>query len=288
RSRSNACRRSRISCLLRVPTRSARVSAVPSPTMCACASMSPGTMVASPRSITRASGNLAFSTSPSPTATMRPSPSQTIACATAGAGSEVWILLACSRVWAPAARGTSTAAQSNDSTVLRSMDGASDGQWPRCYNAPQPTPRTGRPAPGLFGTHVHPHADPVAGVVAGAGGVLTARVFVGDVVTVDGAVVGITAVGVVTVAAVRVRLADSDVGIALAPVGVVDAAPGHAADHRTDRGTDVLPAAVADPAAEYRAGNAADHGGDQAAVVVAPRLPVRVGVAVVTAAGIAV
>src|SRR5690606_17618869 len=136
-------------------------------------------------------------------------------------------------------------------------------------------PRAGRRAPGLFGAHVYPHADAVAGVVAGAGGVLPARVFVGDVVAVDGAVVGVPAVGltavaVVTAAAVRVRFADGDIGIALAPVGVVDAAPGHAADHRTHRGTDVLTAAVADLAAEYRAGNAADHGGDQAAVIVAP------------------
>src|SRR5690606_14010479 len=162
------------------------------------------------------------------------------------------------------------------------------GSGPRCYNSRQPMPCVGRRAPGLLGAIVHPHADAVAGVVAGAGGVLPPRVFVGDVVTVDAAVVDITAVGVVTVAAVRVRLADGDVGIALAPVGLVDATPGHAADHRTHRGTDVLPAAVADLAAEYRAGNAADHGGDQTAVVVAPRLPVRVGVAVVTAAAIAV
>src|SRR5690606_32159630 len=256
--------------------------------MCGGASMSPGATGASPRSITRASGYLAFSTSPSPTATMRPSPSQTIACATAWSGSEVWILPACSRVWAPAARGTNTAAQSKDSTVLRSMGGASDGQWPPMLQRAAADAPRGRRAPGLLGAHVHPHADAVAGVVAGAGGVLPPRVFVGDVVTVDAAVVDITAVGVVTVAAVRDLLADGDVGIALAPVGLVDATPGHAADHRTHRGTDVLPAAVADLAAEYRAGNAADHGGDQTAVVVAPRLPVRVGVAVVTAAAIAV
>src|SRR5690606_21652299 len=162
------------------------------------------------------------------------------------------------------------------------------GSGPRYYNARQPIPRAERRAPGLLGAHVHPHADAVAGVVAGAGGVLPARVFVGNVVTVDGAVVGITAVGVVTVAAVRVRLADSDVGIALAPVGLVDATPGHAADHRTHRGTDVLPAAVADLAAEYRAGTAADRGGDQPAAVVAPRLPERIRVAAVAAAAIAV
>ena len=130
--RSNARRRSRISCLLRVPTRSTRVSARPSPTMCPWASISPGMTVASPSSSLRAPGYSAASASASPTARMRPSSPQTMASATGLAGSEVWILAACSRVSAWAA-GARAAAHSSDSRVLRSM-GTSPWTVPRCYS----------------------------------------------------------------------------------------------------------------------------------------------------------
>src|SRR5690606_31851735 len=82
------------------------------------------------------------------------------------------------------------------------------------------------------------------------------------------------------VAAVRIGLADGDVGVALAAVGLVDATPGHPADHRTDCGPHVAATAVADLAAEHRAGDAADHSRDHASVVVAPRLAVAVAIAV--------
>ena len=62
RSAANACRRPMTSALLRVPTRSACISANPSPIRCACASIRPGTTVApwasysaNPRAVARTS-----------------------------------------------------------------------------------------------------------------------------------------------------------------------------------------------------------------------------------------